>query len=155
MSPPSKPQDYYVGWICAVQTEYVVQSNFGDRVLLLGSVKMIRFSYSDEDTKDEEGREDCRPEMPLSRCHAPSLNHTSLYRGTHHNMFVREVWQSFLTQIIIFSACVVGITLPVPYISVLYASCWFLHSTGVERWFKLEVASATAKDNVFQYSAVP
>jgi hypothetical protein len=42
-----------------------------------GSVKMVRFSYSNEDTKDEEGRESWRPEMPLSRCHAPSLNHTS------------------------------------------------------------------------------
>ena len=45
--------------------------------IVAGSVKMIRFSYSNEDTKDEEGREGCRPEMPLSRCHAPSLNHTS------------------------------------------------------------------------------
>ena len=42
-----------------------------------GAVKMVRFSYSNRDTKDEEGREGCRPEMPLSRCHAPSLNHTS------------------------------------------------------------------------------
>ena len=24
MTPPSKPQNYHVGWICAVQTEYVV-----------------------------------------------------------------------------------------------------------------------------------
>ena len=36
-----------------------------------GAVKMVRFSYSNEDTKDEEGRESWRPEMPLSRCYAP------------------------------------------------------------------------------------
>jgi hypothetical protein len=42
-----------------------------------GSVKMIRFSYSNEDSKDEEGRESWRPEMPLSRCYAPTLNHAS------------------------------------------------------------------------------
>ena len=46
-------------------------------ISVTGSVKMIRFSYSNEDIKDEEGREGCRPEMPLSRCCAPSLNHTS------------------------------------------------------------------------------
>ena len=31
---------------------------------------MVRFSYSNEDTKDEEGRESWQPEMPLSRCYA-------------------------------------------------------------------------------------
>ena len=41
------------------------------------NVKMILFSYSNKDTKDEEGRESWRPEMPLSRCYAPSLHHTS------------------------------------------------------------------------------
>ena len=41
-------------------------------IFVTGSVKMIRFSYSDEDTKNEEGREGWRPEMPLSRCYAPS-----------------------------------------------------------------------------------
>jgi len=30
MSRPSKPQDYHVGWICAVQTEYVVACEFLD-----------------------------------------------------------------------------------------------------------------------------
>jgi nucleoside phosphorylase len=30
MTPPSKPQDYQVGWICAVQTEYVVACEFLD-----------------------------------------------------------------------------------------------------------------------------
>ena len=28
--PPSNPQDYHVGWICAVQTEYVVACEFLD-----------------------------------------------------------------------------------------------------------------------------
>jgi hypothetical protein len=28
-----------------------------------GGVKIVQFSYSNEDTKDEEGREGCRPEM--------------------------------------------------------------------------------------------
>jgi nucleoside phosphorylase len=30
MTPPSKPEDYHVGWICAVQTEYVVACEFLD-----------------------------------------------------------------------------------------------------------------------------
>jgi nucleoside phosphorylase len=30
MFPPSNPQDYHVGWICAVQTEYVVACEFLD-----------------------------------------------------------------------------------------------------------------------------
>jgi hypothetical protein len=31
MSPPSNPQDYYVGWICTAQTEYVVACEFLDK----------------------------------------------------------------------------------------------------------------------------
>jgi hypothetical protein len=46
-----------------------------------GSVKMIRFSYSNKGTKDEEGRESWWPEMPLSRRYAPTL---VLCRGTPH-----------------------------------------------------------------------
>jgi len=30
MNHPSKPEDYHVGWICAVQTEYVVACEFLD-----------------------------------------------------------------------------------------------------------------------------
>jgi hypothetical protein len=32
-------------------------------IVLRGSVEMIRFSSSDDDTKDEEGREGCRSEI--------------------------------------------------------------------------------------------
>jgi hypothetical protein len=37
-----------------------------------GSVKMIRFSYSNEDTKDEEGKESPQRGRTRSRCSAPS-----------------------------------------------------------------------------------
>ena len=58
---------------CSEESKHSTPLSLADDVQsVTGAVKMVRFSYSNEDTKDEEGRESWRPEMPLSRCYAPS-----------------------------------------------------------------------------------
>ena len=54
--------------------------NINTKAVLRQREEWIRFSYSNEDTKDEEGKESLRQGRTRSRCSAPTV-------GTHHNTY--------------------------------------------------------------------
>jgi hypothetical protein len=59
MSPPSKPQDYHVGWIGTVQTEYVAACKFLDEEHLdtLKSMNNLAMALRDQAKVRADGRD--------------------------------------------------------------------------------------------------